>query len=49
MRLDMSITEKSQVKFDLSIAELHDFFNLFTFDIKNWLPGFLGISYSLMS
>lgn len=27
MRVDMSITEKSQVKFDLSIAELHDFFN----------------------
>ena len=26
MRVDMSITEKSQVKFDLSIAELHDFF-----------------------
>ena len=24
--MDVSITEKSQVKFDLSIAELHDFF-----------------------
>lgn len=29
MRVDMSITEKSQVKFDLSIAELHDFFFIY--------------------